>query len=239
MPKLSQVLDTRDRILNKHWIESSFDEYDLTQQRPSYKRTHFSPSQAHLCPRALYYYMLGYDQDPIASQNLRRMGIGTVFHEFIEKKLVATGLMVSSEQEITYDDPPIRGFYDAIIKRPSDDKEILLELKSMAEPKPIGKKDHRYETFLPRHDHLIQWNLYSLMTGIDEGVIFYIIKNTQEYIICETERNQSIIDTTLEKFRLVQEYLDSGEHFPYQPDWKHDWCNYQVTCEKDYFIKGI
>ena len=81
--------------------------------------------------------------------------------------------------------------------------------------------------------------MYSLMTGINEGVIFYINKNNQEYIICETERNQSIIDTTLEKFRLVQEYLDKGEHFPYQPDWNHDWCNYKVTCEKDYFIKGI
>ena len=127
MPKLSQVLQERE----KHWIESAFDKYDLTQQRASYKRTHFSPSQAHLCPRALYYYMLGYDQDPIASQNLRRMGIGTVFHEFIEKKLVETGLMVSSEQEITYEDPPIRGFYDAVIKRPSDDKEILLELKRL------------------------------------------------------------------------------------------------------------
>ena len=37
----------------------------------------------------------------------------------------------------------------------------------------------------------------------------------------------------------VKDYLDRGEHFPYQPEWKHDWCNYKVTCEKDYFIKGF
>ena len=164
MPKLSQLLKDRE----KHWIESAFDNYDLTQQRASYKRTHFSPSQAHLCPRALYYYMLGYEQDPIPSQSLRRMGVGTVFHEFIEKKLVETGLLVSSEEEVTYEDPLIRGFYDAVIKRPEDDKEILLELKSMAEP-----KNPKYAQYLPRHDNLIQWNLYSLMTGIDEGIIFY------------------------------------------------------------------
>ena len=230
MPKLSQLLKDRE----KHWIESAFDNYDFTQQRESYKRTHFSPSQAHLCPRALYYYMLGYDQDPIPSQSLRRMGIGTVFHEFIEKKLIDTGLMVSSEQEVTYEDPLIRGFYDAIIKRPADDKEVLLELKSMAEP-----KNPKYAQYLPRHDHLIQWNLYSLMTGINEGIIFYINKNNQEYIICETERNDSIIDTTIEKFRQVKEYLDKGEFYPYQPDWKHEWCNYRKTCEKDYFIKGM
>ena len=231
MPKLSQVLQGRD----KHWIESAFDDYDLTQQRSPYKRTHFSPSQAHLCPRALYYYMMGYDQDPINSQSLRRMGVGTVFHEFIEKKLIETGLMVSSEQEITYEDPPIRGFYDAIIKRPTDEKEILLELKSMAEP-----KNPKYAQYLPRQEHLVQWNLYSLMTGIDEGIIFYINKNNQEYIICETERNDSIIDTTLEKFRQVKEYVDRGEElYPYQPEVDHKWCNYKTTCERDYFIKGI
>ena len=78
----------------------------------------------------------------------------------------------------------------------------------MAEPKPIGK-EHKYDQFLPRHDHLIQWNLYSLMTGIDEGIIFYINKNNQQYIICETERNESIISTTLEKFKQVQELTNN------------------------------
>ena len=41
------------------------------------------------------------------------------------------------------------------------------------------------------------------------------------------------------KFRQVKEYLDKGEFYPYQPEWKHDWCNYRKTCEKDYFIKGM
>ena len=104
----------------------------------------------------------------------------------------------------------------------------------MAEP-----KNPKYAQYLPRHDHLIQWNLYSLMTGIDEGIIFYINKNNQQYIICETERNDSIIETTLEKFRQVQDYLARDEHFPYQPEWKHDWCNYKATCEQNYFIRGI
>ncbi|ANS04406.1 CRISPR-associated protein Cas4 [uncultured Mediterranean phage] len=227
MPKLSQVLQNRE----KHWIEAAFDDYDKTQQREPYVRTHFSPSQAHLCPRALYYHMLGYNQDPIASQSLRRMGMGTVFHEFIENKLTETGLLVSSEVEVTYDDPPIRGFYDAVAKRPEDGKDILLEVKSMAEP-----KNPKYAQYLPRHDHLIQWNLYSLMTGINEGIIFYINKNNQEYIICETERNESIIENTLEKFRTVQDYIKRGEMYPYVPEWKHDWCNFRATCERDHFI---
>lgn len=229
MPKLSSIL--RDRDNPKHWLEATFDDYEKDQQRKPYVRTHFSPSQAHLCPRALYYYMLGYTQDPISDNSLRRMAVGTVFHEFVEKRLTETGIMVSAEQEITYDDPPIRGFYDAIIKRPSDDKQFLLELKSMANPKR--------KTELPRPDHLMQWNLYSLMTGINEGMIFYINKDNQEYTICETERNDEIVEATLDKFRRVLEYVERSEHVPYQPDWKHDWCNYRKTCEKDYFIQGV
>ena len=230
MPKLKDILLARE----KHWMEATFDAHEKTLLRQPYKRTHFSPSQAHMCPRALYYHMLGYNQDPIPDQSLRRMAIGTVFHEFIEQRLKDTGLLVSSEVEVTYDDPPIRGFYDAVIQRPSDGKEILVEVKSMAEP-----KNPKYAQYLPRHDHLIQWNLYSLMTGINDGIVFYVNKNNQEYIICETERNESIINTTLDKFKLVQEHLAKEEHVPYQPDWKHDWCNFRQTCEKDHFIKGL
>lgn len=228
MPRLNDLLKDRD----KHWLEGVFDQYERNQQREPYVRTHFSPSQAHLCPRALYYYMLGYEVDPISDNSLRRMAVGTTFHEFIEKRLTDAGVLVSAEQEITYDDPPIRGFYDAIIKRPSDDKEFLLELKSMAAPK--FKKDYQGED-LPRQDHLMQWNLYSLMTGINDGMIFYINKNTQDYYIKEITRNDDIIEQVLNKFKLVQEHLANEEIVPYQPDWKHDWCNYRATCEKDYY----
>jgi len=232
MPRLNDIL----KDPNKHWLESTFDSYERGQQREPYVRTHFSPSQAHLCPRALHYYMLGYEVDPISDNSLRRMAVGTTFHEHIEKRLNETGILISSEEEVTYEDPPIRGFYDAVIKRPSDDKQFLLELKSMAAPK--YKKDYKGED-LPRQDHLIQWNLYSLMTGIDEGMIFYINKNTQEYYLKEVTKDDDIIQQTLDKFKLVQDYIAKDELVPYQPDWNHDWCNYRQTCEKDHFIKGI
>jgi len=236
MPKLSQLIQdgVGGLAFTKHWMESAFDRYDQEQQREPYVRTHFSPSSAHKCPRELYYHMKGYTPDPIESQSLRRMGVGTVFHEFVESKLTATGLMVSSEEEVTYDDPPIRGYYDAIIKRPSDGKDLLLEVKSMADP-----KNPKYAQTLPYHSHLVQWNLYSLMTGIDEGIVFYINKNNQEYVICETERNDNIIKETLDKFRRVQEYLDRDELYPYVPEEKHSWCNFKTTCEKHYFVEQI
>ena len=68
---------------------------------------------------------------------------------------------------------------------------------------------------------------------------FYINKDNQEYTICEIQRDDSIVEATLDKFRRVLEYVKRSERVPYQPDWNHDWCNFKVTCEKDYFIKGI
>lgn len=230
MPTLKNLLNSN----GKHWLEASFDAYDQSNIRPPVKRETFSPSQAHLCPRALYYQMLGYEQDPINSQSLRRMSIGTLYHDFIKERLEKTGILVTAEGEVFYDNPPIHGFYDAIITNPNTDKQILLELKSMAEP-----KNPRYTSYLPKPDHLIQWNLYSLMTGINDGIIFYINKNNQEYILCETERNEDIINATLNKLNLVMSYLQNDSIVPYQPDWNHDWCPFKKTCERDYFIKRI
>ena len=164
------------------------------------------------------------------------MMAGTVYHEFIEEKLKGSGVLVSAEEEVTWDDPPIVGHYDAIIERPSDKKHILLEIKSMAEP-----KNKKYLQYLPKHEHLMQWNLYSMMTGLDEGIIFYINKNSQDYMIFPVERNDGIIENILKKLKKIEGYLNLDEEkiIPYLPDENHAWCNFQQTCERDHFTRGI
>jgi len=231
MPRLKDVVGDFD---GRDWLEVALDEYDQTTLRPSKVRDYFSPSSAHWCPRAIWYYMKGYDQDPVKANSLRRMMTGTVYHEFVEQKLKGAGILVSSEEEVTWDDPPIVGHYDAIIERTTDKKHILLEIKSMADPK--NKKSLQY---LPRHEHLLQWNLYSLMTDIDEGIIFYVNKNSQDYMIFPVERNNDIIENTLTKLRKVKKYLDEGKMIPYLPDENHSWCNFQATCERDHFVRGV
>ena len=158
------------------------------------------------------------------------------YHEFIEEKLKGSGVLVSAEEEVTWDEPRIVGHYDAIIERTTDKKHILLEIKSMAEP-----KNKKYLQYLPKHEHLMQWNLYSMMTGLDEGIIFYINKNSQEYMIFPVERNDDIIENILKKLKKIKGYLDLDEEkiIPYLPDENHAWCNFQMTCERDHFIKGI
>ena len=191
MPRLKDVVGTYN---GQDWLEVALDQYDQTTLRKPKVRDYFSPSSVHWCPRAIWYHMKGYEQDPIKPNSVRRMMAGTVYHEFIEEKLKGSGVLVSAEEEVTWDDPRIVGHYDAIIERTTDKKHLLLEIKSMAEPK---NKKYMSSQYLPKHEHLMQWNLYSLMTGLDEGIIFYINKNSQEYMIFPVERNDTIIEHLL------------------------------------------
>jgi len=213
MPLLSQIIQDS----NKHWLEAALDSYDQTTLREPKIRDYFSPSSAHLCPRAIWYQMTGHEQDAPSANGLRRMMTGTVYHTFIEEKLEGAGILVSSEQPVTWDDPSIHG----------------IEIKSMAEP-----KNPKYKA-VPKPEHVIQWNLYSLMTDLEEGIILYVNKNSQVYEICEVRRDSAILDTTLAKFKKLKSYLDEDKIVPYQVNENHDWCNFRTTCERDYFVKGI
>ena len=233
MPRLKDVIDNFD---GRDWLEVELDKYDQSTLREPKVRDYFSPSSVHWCPRAIWYHNKGYAQDPIKANSVRRMMAGTVYHEFIEEKLKGSGVLVSAEEEVTWDDPRIVGHYDAIIERPSDKKHILLEIKSMAEP-----KNKKYLQYLPKHEHLMQWNLYSMKTGLEEGIIFYINKNSQDYMIFPVERNDGIIENILKKLKKIEGYLNLDEEkiIPYLPDENHAWCNFQQTCERDHFTRGI
>jgi len=226
MPLLKNTL-----IQGQHWLETALDSYDRTTLREPKPRDYFSPSSAHFCPRALWYQMKGYEQDLPSANGLRRMMTGTVYHTFIEEKLKGAGILVASEERVEWSDPPMKGTYDAIIERTSDKKNILLEIKSMAEP-----KNPKYKA-VPKPEHIIQWNLYSLMTGLDEGIILYVNKNSQVYDICEVTRDDAVLESVFSKFRDVQSYLEEDKIFPYQIDENHNWCNFRTTCERDHFIE--
>ena len=57
----------------------------------------------------------------------------------------------------------------------------------------------------------------------------------------EVHRDEQIIEDTLAKLRMVKGYLDLDQEriVPYQPDENHDWCSFKLTCQRDYFVKGI
>ena len=234
--KIKESMD----VSNKHWFERVLDNVDVNnfnsdkEKRAQSGTKHFRPSESHYCPRALWYSRKGYVKSMPKVQGLRRMGMGTLVHEFIDQRLQNSGRLDSAEIRVGSDDdnPPIVGSYDAIVR--NDDGELeLAEFKSYADPKS------GYRLVLPKYEHVIQWNLYSYLTKIRKGFIFYFNKNTQQYKTYKQTRNLNVLHNILEKFRKVNEYVKRDEIYPYQPDENHDWCDFKSQCETDYYIKGV
>ena len=233
MPKVSDMLKAKSKAVNKHWVESALDFVLLEENKREYeKRTYFRPSSAHWCQRCLWYQMMGYPQPPEEPLGLRRLGIGTSYHEFIQERLQKTNLVEEIELEVFNDDPPMRGFVDGILVHPETNEKYVLELKSRNENTRYAQK-----TILPSSSHLIQWNLYSHMSGIEKGLIFYINKGNNQYQIYEVEQNESILENTFEKFRLVWNAIQKGERVPYE-ECEDRFDPYREVSERDWFING-
>ena len=222
----------------KHWLERELDDYDSeVGEIDSAARdnvTNFRASLAHHCPRTLWYYRKGYKEEPPTSQGRRRMNIGTLYHDFIDAKFRGKGLLVSAEEDVIFDDPPILGHYDAVVKHPGTGEDHLIELKSYAQPKP----NSRFRLKLPKIEHIGQWNLYAAYLKIKQGNIFYINKNDQSYKIYDQIFKPKLVEGIFKKLRMVQRALDNDERIPYQPNENHDWCPFKTQCERDWFIRG-
>ena len=236
MPRVSDMLKTKSKSVTKHWVESALDMVLLEENKREYtKRTYFRPSSAHYCSRCLWCMMMGYPQPPEEPLGLRRLGIGTAYHEFIQERLVKTNLVQKAEDielEVFNDDPPLRGFVDGILTHPDTQEKYVLELKSRNEGTRYAQR-----SILPSSSHLIQWNLYSHMAGIEKGLIFYINKGNNQYQIYEVEQNESILENTFEKFRLVWDAIQNNERVPYV-ECEDRFDPYREISERDWFIKG-
>ena len=232
----------------KHWFEQVMDIALLEYERRgrSYRIEdnlhHFRPSMIHQCPRAIWYARKGYEPKEASVQGYRRMMMGTLIHEFIDRIIKPTKHYSSSEETVTLEEEDIIvvGHYDMIVKNPVGEYE-LIEVKSYGEPKANSK----YKLDLPKPEHVGQWNFYSYLTSIndnvpdtDKGFIFYMNKNTQEYKIYNQTRNWGVINKLLAKMDNIQRYLDNDLLYPYQPDENHNWCDFRSQCESDYFIRG-
>jgi len=219
-----------------HWVESALDTIMQSDNVREYaKRTYFRPSSAHWCSRCLWYQMMGYPENAIEPLGLRRLGIGTAYHEFIQERLARTKLVQEEkdiELEVFNDDPPMRGFVDGILTHPETEEKYVLELKSRNENTNYARK-----AILPSQDHLIQWNLYSHMSGIEQGLIMYINKGNQQYNIFEIERNENILQPTLMKFRRIWEAIQNDERVPFE-ECQNRFDPYREISERDYYLNG-
>ena len=111
--------------------------------------------------------------DPFAGANMTN---GTKSHERIQQAIEDAGILVKSEFKITYDDPPIFGFGDAIVEH--EGEELLIEIKTAMQE----GFEYRKKTGKAKLGHLIQILIYMKILKKAKGVLVYENKNNHELL---------------------------------------------------------
>jgi len=136
--------------------------------------------------------------DPFAGANMTN---GIKGHERIQQAIKDSGILIQDEFKITYEDPPIFGFGDALVDW--EGEELLLEIKTaMQEGFEYRKKSRKAKT-----GHLIQLLIYMKILKKRKGVILYENKNNHELLAIPVEVNDYYIkwvDQTFEWMRTVR-----------------------------------
>jgi len=172
--------------------------------------------------------------DDIPAANIASMKSGTAAHERIEKLIETTGLLKQQEREIKNEDPPVRGFADAILE--IDNQEIIGEIKTIKDQYFIQRKSEGS----PSPSHLLQLLIYMKIEGADEGFVLYENKNDNELLaipIQMNDKNKEYIDYVFEWMQKVYSAYKENT-IPKRGYTKSTWtcksCPVSETClEKD------
>lgn len=158
------------------------------------------------CARYWYIAFSGAEfNDTFSAQSIANMDNGTATHARLDKVLRGTGRLVDSEVEITSEDPPIRGFIDAVLDW--NGEEVIGEVKS-ANSNNFNLRSTKME---PSDNHLLQLLIYMKLRKAKHGVFIYENKDTQELLLIPVHVNQryiDIIDGLFDWMRIVRKAYD-------------------------------
>jgi hypothetical protein len=177
------------------------------------KKTTFSPSTIGYghgnCARYWYIAFTGAEfKETADAQGLANMQNGTAAHDRIQKVLKETGKLKDVEIEVTYDDPPIRGFVDAVLEW--EGNEVVAEIKTAKQE----VYDIRKSSMKPSSNHLLQLLIYMKILKTSQGVFIYENKNDQELVLIPikvSEKYIKIIEDLFTWLRKVRASYDTGE----------------------------
>lgn len=160
------------------------------------------------CPR--YWYM-AFEGKYVFEESTDAMGMATMmngryagerFGEVFEK----SGSLVALEAEIITQDPPIRGYIDALIRIENEDGEeevVVAEFKTTKDAIFTIRKN----TMKPLAYHLYQILIYMKATGKKNGFLFYENRDDLSFLVIPVtmdERNEKILEDALEWLREVR-----------------------------------
>jgi CRISPR/Cas system-associated exonuclease Cas4 (RecB family) len=173
----------------------------------------FSPSTVGYghgtCPRYWFHAFTGawFDESRTDAQGVANMDTGTHEHENMERFFEEAGILVANEVEITIENPPVRGFVDAIIDW--EGEEIVGEFKTTRQEGFV----FREITGKPTNYHLIQLLTYLRALNKKRGFLLYLNKNDQTVCVIPVEldeTNEKIIEEVFEWLRTTRAAWEAG-----------------------------
>lgn len=251
------MIDPKDmkRILNSPYrllapVEKMLLEQSQTSDRD---KLHLHPSEIckkDWCPRSSWYRIKGYPEPPekLTFQKLLVFAEGHNIHEKWQSWLTEAGVLDQVEVPIFNEEHRIMGHADGIVK----DKKgtAVLEIKS------VGVGTVRFEDYglfapysrnemnldqlwasikHPFPSHVRQAQLYMYCLGIDEGIILYEWKATQEVKEFSIKYQPELVEPILASCLSVVRALE-GDNPPVRPMWVDKdhrvckWCPFRAEC---------
>ena len=174
------------------------------------KKETFSPSSIGYghgnCSRYWFIAFNGTEfNDTFTAQGIANMENGTAAHDRIQKVLERTGHLVDSEVEIRNEDPPIRGFIDAVLDW--NGEQVIGEIKTAKQEVYAI----RQTSMKPSGNHLLQLLIYMKLRKSRYGVFIYENKNDQELClipITVNDRYIKILDELFEWLRATRKAFE-------------------------------
>ncbi len=197
----------------------------------------YYPSEIGGCLRKVWF--LYKQPKEVETDLLKIFHIGEIVHDFVVDVLKSEKNpeveLISAEQpfELKMRDYIISGRVDDIILLKSENKKILVEVKSIGELNGLNDA---------KQQHKMQLQLYMFATNIRDGVLLYVDKKNLRSKIFKIDYDEAEALKVLERFSILHSYLKDGvipepeAKLDVHKSWMCRFCEYKDECNK---IDGV
>jgi CRISPR/Cas system-associated exonuclease Cas4 (RecB family) len=210
------------------------DDYVYRENRPKTVGRYY-PSEAGTCIRKVWYSYKYPTQ--IKTDLLKIFEMGNVMHDFIIRVLKSDKMkdieLLKSELpfKLQMDNFLISGRVDNVLLVKSSGKTIVVEVKSSGMLKAVNK---------PQRHNVIQLQLYMYATGIHNGLLVYLEKNTLQAKVFDIAFDELMVKDILNRFNELHEHLITNTVPPAEAKitssdigWMCRFCEYKEKCGKE------
>lgn len=210
------------------------DEYVYREHKPK-EIGRYYPSEVGMCIRKLWYSYKYPHQ--IKIDVLKIFEMGDVLHDFIVR-ILRSGKIKDVELlkwelpfKLQMENFLISGRVDDVLLIKTSGKTVLVEVKSTGMLRIVKK---------PSRHHIMQLQLYMHATGIHNGILLYLEKNTLQAKVFTIDFDELIVKEALNRFNELHEHLITNSIPPAEASinksdigWMCNYCEYGEKCRKD------